>query len=157
MSIAISEIFFGTKKGLTEAVYAYGMHKNQLAASCTILAVIAFSFAITSRRKQLVIINLGIFVVACLSMVSGQGRAALLAAIVATFGMMYAARTRRKYVIGYALILLVTGAITWHFLPPKVTGYYTTTRRRSLTELEWRSGQTLRQNASTPFFANRMG
>ncbi len=121
--------------GLTEASYTFGMHKNQIAGSCSIMSTIAIAGILTSTRKKFKRIMTGFAVAGALGCFASQGKAGMVCIIVATIFMFIAAKTKPRAFLTFGITCVIAGAIMWKVMPDKAREHVVSTKKFSTTEI----------------------
>ena len=124
-----------SKTGLEEATYTFGMHKNQIAGSCSIMSTIGIAAMMSSSKKKLKAIMCFFAIAGAIGCFASQGKAGLVCIIIASIFMFIAARTKPKYIVYFALTCVVAGALMWKIMPDKAREHVVSTKKWSTTEI----------------------
>lgn len=119
----------------TKPVYAFGMHKNQIAGTCAVMAVTAIAYLLTSTSKRKRFIFFDILLISLAGCVGTQGRAGLLCTIVATIFMLIAIRARPKYILRFVIGVAVGALVLTQFLPKETVDKAFSTKKFSSNEI----------------------
>ncbi len=98
-------------------VYAFGMHKNQIAGTCACMAVVAIAGLLTSKSNRKRFVFGDIVLVSIMGCLGTQGRAGLICTVVATVFMLIAIRANPKQILRFILAVSVGAVMMSHFLP----------------------------------------
>jgi len=133
MSSIMSIIVFeeGVRIGFSAPVYALDLHKNQIAGTCSVTAVIAIACLLTSSDSKRRFMFTIFLVIALLGCVASQGRAGFLCTIVATFFMLIARRASLKQITKFVLSVALVSVAIVHFMPKEVIENATSTKKNS--------------------------
>lgn len=124
-----------SKTGLNEATYTFGMHKNQIAGSCSIMSTIAIAAMISSSKQKVKAIMVFFALAGAIGCFASQGKAGLVCIIIAAMFMFIAARTKPKYIACFMITCVLAGAIMWKVMPDKAREHVVSTKKWSTTEI----------------------
>ncbi|HEY9732131.1 MAG TPA: O-antigen ligase family protein [Drouetiella sp.] len=124
-----------SKTGMEEATYTFGMHKNQIAGSCSIMSTIAIAAMITSSRTKMKAIMCFFALAGAIGCFASQGKAGLVCIIIATMFMFVASRTKPRYIAYFVITCVIAGAIMWKVMPDKAREHVVSTKKWSTTEI----------------------
>lgn len=124
-----------TQTGLNEATYTFGMHKNQIAGSCSIMSTIAIAAMVTSRRTNFRWIMLFFAFAGAIGCFFSQGKAGMVCIIIAAFVIFIASRTKPRYIVIFATTCVILGAGMWKLMPDKAREHVVSTKKWSTTEI----------------------
>lgn len=122
--------------GMSEASYTLGMHKNQVAGSCSVMSTIAIAAILTTRSdKRFKWLMVFVAAAGALGCFAAQGKAGMLCIIVATIFMFIAAKTSARTFITFFLTCVIAAAVMWKVMPDKAREHVVSTKKFSTTEI----------------------
>jgi uncharacterized membrane protein len=133
--IALVAVYDAHHSGFAKPAYTFGMHKNHIAGSCSVMATIAIAALLTSRdlkRRLLMLCFLGLGVVGC---VASQGKAGLVCIIVATTFMLVANGAKPRNIFYFVAAVLLIGSILWKIMPQEAIEHVVSTKKFSTNEI----------------------
>ncbi|HEY9679232.1 MAG TPA: hypothetical protein V6C76_14580 [Drouetiella sp.] len=133
--IAVATFWDARHSHFATPSYAFGMHKNHIAGSCSVMGTIAIAAMLTSKNvhKRLLMIGfLGLAIIGCFA---SQGKAGLLCMVVATLFMMFASGVKMKRILYFGLAIVVSAGLMWKFMPHEAREHVVSTKKFSTNEI----------------------
>ncbi|CAN5674135.1 hypothetical protein BH10CYA1_BH10CYA1_55100 [soil metagenome] len=133
--IALVAAYDAHHSGFSKPAYTFGMHKNHIAGSCSIMATIAIAALLTSgnlKRRMYMFVCLGVGLLGC---VASQGKAGLCCIIVATTFMLIAHGAKPRNILYFVGSVLLIGGVLWNFLPKEAIEHVVSTKKFSTNEI----------------------
>lgn len=121
--------------GFAKPAYTFGMHKNHIAGSASIMSTIAIAAMLTSKNWKRRIMMLGFLGLGLLGCVASQGKAGLCCIIVATVFMLIANGAKIKNITYFVLSVVLVGAVLWKVMPQEAIEHVVSTKKYSTNEI----------------------